>query len=126
MPAPDRCRPVDVNNRRPTRRQVIGAVTGAAGLIAAGGFSPAGAAAAGGPTVSARPRPRDSSRVGRWARDTWHCLDVMTDERTGLVADNSSDRLAAGDRSGWTSPTNIGGMLWSIVVARELGLISHG
>ena len=25
-----------------------------------------------------------------------------------------------------TSPTNIGGMLWSTVVARELGLISRG
>ena len=50
----------------------------------------------------------------------------MTDERTGLVADNAADSLRRSDRSGWTSPTNIGGMLWSTVVARELGLISRG
>ncbi len=113
---------------RPTRRQVIGGVTGTAGLIAAGAASPARAAAAGAAdgAASARPQPMNSRRVRRWARDTWHCLDAMTDERTGLVADNSPDTLRAGDRSGWTSPTNIGGMLWSTVVARELGLISRG
>jgi hypothetical protein len=34
--------------------------------------------------------------------------------------------LAAGARSGYTSPTNIGGYLWSAVVARDLGLITPG
>jgi len=99
---------------RPTRRQVIGAATGAAGLIAAGALAPTSAEASSA-TPSARPRPMDTSRVRRWAADTWRGLVAMTDERTGLVADNSPDSLAAGDRSGWTSPTNIGGMLWSTV-----------
>ena len=87
---------------RPTRRQVMGGVTGTAGLIAAGAASPARAAAAGAAdgAASARPQPMNSRRVRRWARDTWHCLDAMTDERTGLVADNSPESLGAGDRSG--------------------------
>ena len=45
----------------------------------------------------------------------------MTDPKTGLPADNIKESLAAGDRSGYTSPTNIGGYLWSAVVARDLG-----
>ena len=48
----------------------------------------------------------------------------MTDPSTGLPADNIPESLAAGDRSGYTSPTNIGGYLWSAVVARELGIIT--
>jgi hypothetical protein len=48
----------------------------------------------------------------------------MTDPDTGLPADNIPESLAAGDRSGYTSPTNIGGYMWSAIVARELGLIS--
>ena len=40
----------------------------------------------------------------------------MTDPRTGLPADNIPESLAAGDRSGYTSPTNIGGYLWSTIV----------
>ena len=48
----------------------------------------------------------------------------MTDPATGLPADNIPESLAAGDRSGYTSPTNIGGYLWSAIVARELGIIS--
>ena len=48
----------------------------------------------------------------------------MTDPDTGLPADNIPESLAPGDRSGYTSPTNIGGYMWSTVVARELGIIS--
>ncbi|EBM0725714.1 DUF3131 domain-containing protein, partial [Salmonella enterica subsp. enterica serovar Senftenberg] len=59
-------------------------------------------------------------------QDTWHSLVAMTDEKTGLPADNINEGLAVGDRSGYTSPTNIGGYLWSAVVARELGIISRG
>ena len=57
-------------------------------------------------------------------RDTWHSLDAMTDPATGLPADNIPESLAAGDRRGYTSPTNIGGYLWSAIVARELGIIT--
>ncbi len=58
-----------------------------------------------------------------WAKDTWHSLVAMTDATTGLPADNVPASLAADARSGYTSPTNIGGYLWSAVVAEELGLI---
>jgi hypothetical protein len=46
----------------------------------------------------------------------------MTDPATGLVADNISGDLSV--RSAYTSPTNIGGSMWSAVVARSLGIIS--
>ena len=49
----------------------------------------------------------------------------MTDRHTGLSADNISGPLKAPTRSGYTSPTNIGGYLWSTVIARELGIISE-
>ena len=49
----------------------------------------------------------------------------MTDEKTGLTADNLAGPLAEKNRSGYTSPTNIGGYLWSAVVARDFGLISR-
>ena len=69
---------------------------------------------------------RISGRVVRaWARDTWASLVAMTDERTGLTADNIDGPLANPNRSGYTSPTNIGGYLWSAIVARDLGLISR-
>lgn len=68
----------------------------------------------------------DRKTVRRWASDTWHSLVAMTDEHTGLPADNIPADLHPSGRSRYTSPTNIGGLLWSTVVARELGLISHG
>ena len=72
------------------------------------------------------PHAVDPDRVMRWAADTWHSLDAMTDPKTGLPADNIPESLAAGDRSGYTSPTNIGGYLWSTIAARELGIIGRG
>ena len=61
-----------------------------------------------------------------WAVDTWRSLVAMTNPQTGLPADNIPESLAPGDRSGYTSPTNIGGYLWSTIAARELGIISRG
>jgi hypothetical protein len=57
-----------------------------------------------------------------YAKDTWRSMTAMADARTGLVADNITGDLAT--PSTYTSPTNIGGYMWSAVVARELGLIS--
>jgi len=68
----------------------------------------------------------DPRVVKHWASDTWRSLVAMTDATTGLPADNIDASLAAADRSGYTSPTNIGGYLWSTVVARTLGLITPG
>jgi hypothetical protein len=57
-----------------------------------------------------------------YAKDTWHSLAAMTDPATGLVADNIHGDLKT--PSAYTSPTNIGGSMWSAVVARDLGIIS--
>lgn len=57
-----------------------------------------------------------------YAKDTWASLDAMTDPATGLTADNIEGDLTS--PAGYTSPTNIGGYLWSTVVARDLGIIS--
>ena len=48
----------------------------------------------------------------------------MTDPATGLPADYIGESITAPKRSGFTSPTNIGGYMWSTVVARELNIIS--
>ena len=65
-------------------------------------------------TVPPGPRASTAARAcTRWAADTWRSLVAMTDPKTGLPADNITESLAAGDRSGYTSPTNIGGYLWS-------------
>jgi Putative glucoamylase/Protein of unknown function (DUF3131) len=120
-------RDADLRLGRPARRHLL---VGGAAAVAAFGLSPAAHAA---PPVSGtgmpalaggRSAPTPRSRLHRWAADTWHSLDAMTDPDTGLPADNIPASLAPGDRSGYTSPTNIGGYLWSTVVARELGIIS--
>ncbi len=101
--------------------------------LMAGGVTLAGAGVLGARTTAvAAPRPaaghrhhRRAATLHRWARDTWRSMVAMTDERTGLTADNISGPLASPVRSGYTSPTNIGGYLWSAVVARELRIISR-
>src|SRR6476661_5236179 len=113
----------------PSRRQLLVGAT----AVAATGFT-ASRASAGVPAAPAAPAYIPSStssavapaRVRGWAADTWHSLVAMTDEKTGLPGDNIPESLAAKDRSGYTSPTNIGGYLWSAIVARELGIISRG
>ncbi|MFC0672915.1 glucoamylase family protein [Brachybacterium hainanense] len=60
----------------------------------------------------------------RWAADTWRSLDAMTVRSTGLVSDGIGADLTG--RSRHTSPTNIGGALWSALIARELRLITPG
>ncbi|TPW71704.1 glucoamylase family protein [Schumannella sp. 10F1B-5-1] len=59
----------------------------------------------------------------QYAADTWRSMDAMTDAATGLPADNITGDLAT--PSGETSPTNIGGYLWSTIAARDLGLIDR-
>lgn len=113
----------------PSRRQLL--LAGTVGAAAVGlNLGPA-AAQPRGASRPTSPRYQDRqgvqpTRVHRWARDTWTSMVAMTDERTGLPADNIPESLAAADRSGYTSPTNIGGYLWSAIVARELGLINRG
>lgn len=119
----------------PSRRQLLVGATAvaAAGLTAtrasasaaaAPAMAPAAAPAAPAFIPSRTSLAADPVRVRTWAADTWHSLVAMTDEKTGLPADNIPESLGATDRSGYTSPTNIAGYLWSAVVARELGIIS--
>lgn len=115
-----------------SRRQLLLGGAAALGGVLAGSTAFAAPAAASG-RLSAAPAflrgaatDWDVRTVRRWARDTWTSLVAMTDERTGLPADNIPESLDAGDRSGYTSPTNIGGYLWSTVVARDLGIITPG
>ena len=72
---------------------------------------------------TALPAGVDRATLLRWAEDTWRSLVAMTPDATGLPADNITGDLAS-TRSGYTSPTNIGGYMWSAVVARELGIIT--
>jgi hypothetical protein len=108
-----------------TRRSLLaGGATAAAALAAPPAFA---ALPATGNTPSGELYSGNDDRktVQRWARDTWRSLVAMTDERTGLPADNISGSVTAPVRSRYTSPTNIGGYLWSAIVARDLGLISR-
>lgn len=65
-----------------------------------------------------------AKNLRRWAADTWRSLDAMTDPAVGLPADNIDGVLDRASASGHTSPTNIGGYLWSTLAARGLGIIS--
>jgi hypothetical protein len=60
-----------------------------------------------------------------YAADTWHSFEAMVDPGTGLPADNVGGDLDPATRSAYTSPTNIGGYLWSTVVARDLEIIDR-
>lgn len=79
------------------------------------------------PSASAAPGPgsaKGDDRVLRgYAADTWNSLTAMTDKKTGLPADKLSGDLTVASEN--TSPTNIGGYLWSAISARDLGLISR-
>ena len=119
-----------------TRRQLLagGAVVAAVALSTTRATS-AHAATALTPTSTASGSTASASRtdggvdrdtIDRWARDTWASMVAMADPGTGLPADNISGPLESPTRSGYTSPTNIGGYLWSTVIARELGIISAG
>jgi hypothetical protein len=77
----------------------------------------------GGGTPAVAGVPSGDRVLHEYARDTWRSMVAMTDPGTGLVADNIAGDLAAGSRSAYTSPTNIGGSMWSAVVARDLGII---
>jgi hypothetical protein len=115
-----------------TRRQLLVGATAVAatgltaGRASAGTFAAPAAPSAPAYLASSTSAAAQSARVHGWAADTWRSLVAMTHPKTGLPADNITESLAPGDRSGYTSPTNIAGYLWSAVVARELGIISKG
>src|SRR3982074_3125749 len=75
------------------------------------------------PFAGAAPRDQltktDPDTLLRYAGDPWHSFTAMVDPRTSLPADNIAGNLSAASRSGYTSPTNIGGDLWSTLAPRE-------
>lgn len=78
--------------------------------------------------MSPIPVPDGAEPTGRrlaadWAAATWRSLDAMTHPGTGLPSDGIDRDLRPETRTGYTSPTNIGGLLWSTVIAAELGLL---
>ncbi|MFV9426436.1 glucoamylase family protein [Microbacterium sp. S1037] len=73
-----------------------------------------------GPPTHVGPGARD---LERYAADTWTSLAAMAHDNTGLPDDNIGGALDESTASGYTSPTNIGGYLWSTVTARDLGII---
>jgi len=119
-----------LSSSTPSRRSLLvgGAASIAALALAPSAYAGSRPSAAGSRLASAPGAVRSLERatVRSWAADTWRSLVAMTDPRTGLPADNIAESLAAGDRSGYTSPTNIGGYLWSTIAARELGFITRG
>lgn len=88
----------------------------------AGGQGPGGGDGPGGGSPGDGLSRTQERTLLRYADDTWTSMAAMTDEETGLVADQIDADLAT--PSDYTSPTNIGGYLWSAVVARDLGIIS--
>jgi hypothetical protein len=63
----------------------------------------------------------DRGTLRRYAADTWRSFELLLDAGTALPSDNVS---AAGERSRYTSPTNVGAYLWSTLAARDAGIIS--
>ncbi|WP_036316275.1 DUF3131 domain-containing protein, partial [Microbacterium sp. B24] len=102
----------------------IGALAGGAPATAAppddAGAQNSAADGAGRP---GHPNGKDARELLRYATDTWTSMAAMAHPETGLVDDNIGGDLDAASASGYTSPTNIGGYLWSTVTARDLGII---
>ena len=73
----------------PARRSLL---VGGAAAVAAAALAPRAHAA----VLAGRPPTVPPSRLQRWAADTWHSLDAMTDPVTGLPADNIDESLEAG------------------------------
>ena len=65
--------------------------------------------------------PAEDRVLRGYAADTWRSFELLLDPATALPSDNVSD---AGERSRYTSPTNIGPYLWSTLAARDIGVIS--
>ncbi|HJU96843.1 MAG TPA: glucoamylase family protein [Jiangellaceae bacterium] len=97
------------------------ALAGITGVAVVAALVPAAASAA---TSTAPPRD-DRGVLLEYAQDTWASFEAMVEPATALPADNIDGDLDPATRSRYTSPTNIGGYLWSTIVARDLRLIDR-
>jgi hypothetical protein len=116
-----------MGSSRPRMRRAVAvcAATASLALVGTGLLAAAPAPASPTPaTALAGISAADQAVLTTYLADTYTSLAAMTDPTTGLPADNIAGDLDAATRSGYTSPTNIGGYLWSTVVARDLGVIT--
>ena len=100
----------------PTRRALRGA-TVAVAWLAVLALSPVPA------TATVRPRALTAQQravLHGIAQDTWHFYATDVDATTHLPLDNLGPGSALG---AYTSAANIGVYLWSVIAARDLGLI---
>jgi hypothetical protein len=93
----------------------------------AGAVGPAGSAAQ--PSLAAAQAGGQLTAAQRhtllgYARDTWKFFGAAVDQKTHLPMDNIGFNGAP--QGPYTSPTDIGVYFWSVISARDLGLISAG
>lgn len=69
----------------------------------------------------------DSGRreLEEYARATWRSFVQLTVPTTGLPADSIDGGLRPESRARYTSPTNVGMLLWAALAARDLDIISR-
>lgn len=117
--------PAPARQRLPRARRTAAALAalGVAAALGVTGSTLAPAPAVAAPLAGGGDGGVDEDLLRTWLADTYTSLDAMTDPATGLVADNIESSLDPATASAYTSPTNIGGYLWSTVVARDLGLV---
>lgn len=65
-----------------------------------------------------------AATLERWGAATWASLRAMAYPETGLPADSIAGDLDPDSRRPHTSPSNIAGLVWSAVAARELGVLA--
>lgn len=68
-------------------------------------------------------QPPEEAMLERTFRDTWRSMVAMTGDQA-LISDNLCMTGGTETLSGYTSPTNIGALIWSTLAARDHGLIS--
>ena len=100
-------------------RRLTAIIGGLAPLIAASLVAAPAAQARSGDALTA---PQRATLYGI-ARDTWRFFEKDVDPATHLPLDNLGPGTT---RGAYTSSANIGVYLWSLVAARDLGLISRG
>lgn len=106
----------------------VGTMAAAATAQAASGgpaaAQPAIAAGARSATAAAPLTPAQRHVLLKYARDTWQFFGAAVNPTTHLPMDNVG--FDGAPQGPYTSPTDIGVYLWSVISARDLGLISGG
>lgn len=110
------------------------ALLAAAATLALTASLTAAKTAGGQPVTPARPAassagqwqlsPADRKALLGYARDTWKFFGAAVNPTTHLPNDNVG--VDGAPQGPYTSPTDIGVYLWSVISARDLGLISGG